>query len=361
MEQYIQSIPGWDGIVIGMQYGVLLALLTIFSLTVVVHFGISNFLPLLLTKWGGERKVVSKFSSTFQKPLGIAIAAFVLAYWLKELAAQPALDVPPFVSTIAMVAEAVFLVSGLMAAIRAVEMVEYFARWIDDDGELDASQMTLLEAVESTIRFAILITGLILIADSLGFNLGTIVAGLGITGLAVAFAAKDSISNLFGAVTLLMDRPFQMGDWIGVGSIEGEVISIGIRTTLLRTSADTVVTLPNSSLVDSTIENWGKRRWRRYQPVISLDLNSDPDAVETFCRGVEALITNHGKTTKHEGSYARVSTLAKDSIEISCNLYWDVSGGMEERQVREELLLDISKLAKKHDLRFFDPRIRSSM
>lgn len=361
MEQYIQLIPGWDGIVFGIQYGVLLALIVIISLTVLVHFTVSKILPLLLKKWGGERKVASKFHSTFQKPLGIALGSFFLSYFLAELAVQPSLEIPAFINSFAMIFRAIFLIAGLIAAIRAVEMLEFFARWIDDDGELDASQMTLLEAVESTIRFAILITGLILIADSMGFDLGTIVAGLGITGLAVAFAAKDSISNLFGAVTLLMDRPFQMGDWIGVGSIEGEVISIGIRTTLLRTSADTVVTLPNSSLVDSTIENWGKRRWRRYRPTLSMDLNSEPESIESFCRDVESLITEHPKTTKEDGSYARVANLAKDSIEIACNLYWDVSGGMEERQVREELLLNISKLAKKHDLRFFDPRLRSTI
>jgi MscS family membrane protein len=206
----------------------------------------------------------------------------------------------------------------------------------------------------------IFIVGVVLIADVFGFNIGAILTGLGIGGLAFAFAAKDTISNIFGAITLLLDRPFSIGDWIKVGGAEGEVIGIGMRNTLLRTSTDTVLTLPNGNLVNKDIENFGKRRWRRYQPLLSLDLATDPVVLEKFCRGVEEIIFNHPKTTKVDASFAKVSAIAKDSLEVSCNVYWDVSGGMEEKESRESLLLDISSLAKELKVDFYEPRLRSS-
>ena len=98
-----------------------------------------------------------------------------------------------------------------------------------------------------------------------------LIAGLGITGLALALAAKDSVSNIFGAVSILIDQPFNVGDWIIVDGVEGEVVNIGLRTTLIRTSADTMITVPNSNMVNSPVENFSKRRFRRITPKFELE------------------------------------------------------------------------------------------
>ena len=211
------------------------------------------------------------------------------------------------------------------------------------------------------MRFIIIIFGSILIANALDFDLTTLIAGLGITGLALALAAKDTISNIFGAISVLLDRPFKVGDWVVASGNEGEVVEIGLRTTLLRTSLDTVITVPNASLVNKSIENYGKRRWRRFQPTLYIDLDSKPEAIELFCKGIEKLIQDCEKTTKKESSWATVSIISKDSIEIGCNLYWDVSNSLEERRVRQDWLIDITRLAKNEGIKFFEPRVRNQI
>ena len=158
--------------------------------------------------------------------------------------------------------------------------------WWDDDDELDGTEKTLISALESVLRFLIVIFGAILIANALDFNLTILIAGMGISGLAFALAAKDTISNFFGAITVLIDRPFKVGDWILTKNAEGEVVEIGLRTTLLRTSLDTIITLPNANLVSQAVENYGKRRWRRYRPTFHLDLDSNPAKVKKFCGGI---------------------------------------------------------------------------
>ena len=120
------------------------------------------------------------------------------------------------------------------------------------------------------------------------------------------------------------------------------------------------MTIPNSKLTNKPIENFGKRRWRRYQPVISLDLDSDPDAVQIFTDGVEELIRNDENTMKEAASWAKVTSIAKDSIEVSCNIYWDVDGGANEKEARQSFLLNVARIAKENGIVFYEPRIRRS-
>ncbi|HJM44485.1 MAG TPA: mechanosensitive ion channel family protein, partial [Candidatus Poseidoniaceae archaeon] len=213
---------------------------------------------------------------------------------------------------------------------------------------------------ESLMRFVILVFGILFISETFGFDITTLIAGLGIGGLALALAAKDSISNIFGAITVLIDQPFKVGDWIVASGIEGEVIDIRVRTTLIRTSIDTIVTLPNASLVSSSVENFGKRRWRRYQPLLHLDLDTEPDSIDSLCVAIQERINKDEKTTNKDSSFATVEAISGQSIDIKLNVYWDVNSGIEERIARQALLLDIAKFAKERDIEFFEPRVRSN-
>ena len=103
-------------------------------------------------------------------------------------------------------------------------------------------------------------------------NLSGLIAGLGITGLALALAAKDTVANIFGAISILIDQPFNVGDWIIVDGVEGEVVTIALRTTLIRTSSDTLVTVPNSNITNSSVENFSQRRFRGSGQYSSLKL-----------------------------------------------------------------------------------------
>ena len=231
---------------------------------------------------------------------------------------------------------------------------------LDDDDVLDGSERTVVSAVESVLRFIILFIGGVFVADAFGLDLTSLIAGLGISGLALALAAKDTISNFFGAVTVLMDRPFRIGDWVVIGGTEGEVIEINLRTTILRTSSDTIVTVPNANLVNTAVENWGKRRWRRWQTMLHLDLGSDPEAVSTFCDRVIAAVRANERTLKEDASWCTVDGISAQSIDVSINLYWDLNSSVEEREAREDLMLDIVRISRELNLEFHDARVRQS-
>jgi len=104
----------------------------------------------------------------------------------------------------------------------------------------------------------------------LGTNVWGMVAGLGIGGVAIAFAAKDSVENVFGSVTVMLDMPFAIGDWVKVNGQEGMVEQINLRSTRIRTVEDSILTMPNSNFIKASVENLGQRRSRRFTAKVPL-------------------------------------------------------------------------------------------
>src|SRR5690606_13885254 len=100
------------------------------------------------------------------------------------------------------------------------------------------------------------------VLSNLDGNVGALIAGLGIGGLAVALAAQDTLCNLFGGIMVLADRPFQVGDWIVIGDVEGTVEKVGFRSMRVRTFKSSLVTIPNARVTDTNIDNMGLRQYR---------------------------------------------------------------------------------------------------
>lgn len=122
-------------------------------------------------------------------------------------------------------------------------------------------------------RFIIWAIGLVVALSNLGVDVASLIAGLGIGGLALAMAAKDTVANVFGGASIFADRPFEIGDTITVKGTTGTVEEIGVRTTRMRTFEDTMFILPNAAVADSPIENLSERRKRK--KVLSIGLTYD--------------------------------------------------------------------------------------
>lgn len=290
--------------------------------------------------------------------VGLAMVAINIMIEDMERTGSPILMPSIAVSFLPGILQFIVAIALVVWAFRLVNIVQDVVALFDNDDVLDGTEKTLISAVQSTLRFVIIFVGAVFVADSMGFDLTSLIAGLGISGLALALAAKDSISNFFGAITVLLDRPFKVGDWIVVGTAEGEVIEINLRTTLIRTSADTIITMPNANLVNTPVENWGKRRWRRWQTKFHLDINADGDAVASFCERVMDDIKENPKTLKEDSSFCQVSMISATSLDVDLNLYWDVSGGVEERQERAKFIIRLKNIAEDLGIEFYDGRVR---
>jgi MscS family membrane protein len=145
-----------------------------------------------------------------------------------------------------------------------------------------------------TLRVFIVIIGSILIIQNLtGVKIGPLLASLGIGGIAVAFAAKDSIANFFGTLTILFDKPFQLGERITIDKYDGVVEDVGFRSTRIRTLTGHLVTIPNEKVVNTGVENIAKRPHIRWLTNITVTYDTAPDKVEKAVAVIKEILNDH--------------------------------------------------------------------
>lgn len=132
----------------------------------------------------------------------------------------------------------------------------------------------VVHIARKTLKVFVFVIGVVIIIQRLGYSAESIIAGLGLGSLALALAAKDTVANLFGSLVIFIDRPFQMGDWVEIGSNEGVIEEINLRTTRLRTFTNSLITIPNQQLTTQAIVNWSAMRKRRVKLVLPLSRHS---------------------------------------------------------------------------------------
>ena len=213
----------------------------------------------------------------------------------------------------------------------------------------------LVPMLSKTAKVLVLSFGALLIAHSLTFDVASILAGLGIGGVAVALAAKDTISNLFGSVTVLMDKPFHLGDYVVLEKgLEGTVEEVGFRSTRLRTPINSLVTLPNSVLANMAIDNYGMRKVRRFKTKLAIDYKTPPGVMEEFCERIRYSVRMN-PMVQTEDQFVSVYEITPQSIEILVSVYFLSSNMQSELTERQKLILEIINVANEMGVKFTQP------
>lgn len=137
--------------------------------------------------------------------------------------------------------------------------------------------------IDSLYRYTLLIVSLVMAADQLGIDVGAALAGLGVAGIAIGFAARDSLSNIISGILIFWDKPFIVGDWVTVADEYGEIQEITLRTTRIRTPRNTYVVIPNTTMIDSVLENHSKHGELRVDVSVGIAYKEDiPKAREVI-------------------------------------------------------------------------------
>lgn len=205
---------------------------------------------------------------------------------------------------------------------------------------------------------AIIILGTILLVLGLtGVNLTALLAGLSIGGLALAFAAQDTVKNIFGSMMLLLDRTFQIGDHIfipSIDNIEGTVEEVGLRSTRIRTFDNSLITVPNGKLADAAINNLGMRVQRRYKFNLGITYDTPPELISQFVAGVRQLMDIH-PLVNIDTIQVHLHNFDASSLTLRCSCYFKTQDFNLELESRQELMLDIIRLAELLEIRFAFP------
>lgn len=206
----------------------------------------------------------------------------------------------------------------------------------------------LVPLIQKALKTFVIAMGIVFIGDTLSLDMKGLLTGLGIGGIAFALAAKDTLSNLFGSLTVIIDRPFTIGDWVVIdGKIEGTVEQVGLRSTRIRTFYDSLITVPNGTLTNTHIDNYGMRRFRRFSTKIGVQYDTPPEKLEAFCEGIRQIIVNH-KWTRKDYFHVYFNEFAESSLNILLYVFWEVPDWASELHERHRLLMDILRLG--HDL-----------
>lgn len=194
-------------------------------------------------------------------------------------------------------------------------------------------------------KFVILVGAILAFAASMDVNIAGLITGLGIGGLVVALAAKDSVENIFGSLTILFDMPFGIGDWIKLADVEGSVEEINLRSTRIRTGKDTLITLPNSNLIKASVENFGARRFRQVGFTLSVSYANDLRRLQDFVEKARAWLAKNPKVRADNAAVA-LNSLGDNAIGIliQCSLITDDYA--EELKLREQMIAELIELAR---------------
>lgn len=312
----------------------------------VLQFILQARLAPLAKRFGAQS--VSHIVDVFAGPGSILVVTALLASVYPQLGLAPGAE--KFMS-IAVRALAIF--SIVLSLYRLVDVLadRMASKAEETESKLDDQ---LVPLVRKALKIIVVLSGCLFLLQNLDVNVGSLVAGLGIGGVAIALAAKDTIANFFGSLMIFVDRPFQIGDWVRIHDTEGIVEEVGFRSTRVRTFYNSLVTVPNAHFTEAAIDNMGLREYRRLSTVLNLTYDTTPEQMQAFVEGIRAIIVANPHTRK---DYYEIhfSGFGAHSLDVMVYLFFKVASWSEELEQKHNFLLEVLRLAKELGVEFAFP------
>lgn len=198
-------------------------------------------------------------------------------------------------------------------------------------------------------KFIVVVLTAALILEQWNYHVTGLITGLGIGGLAIAMAAKDTLSNLFGGFVIITDAPFTIGDLIQTGTIEGVVEDINFRSTRIRTPEQALVTVPNSTLANQPITNLSKMEKRRISLNVQLDLETTNEHLTICIQAVRRLLFDDPQILK-DGLMVYLDRITSSSKNLIVQFFIPTTEYEEWMKVKEKYNLAILGLLEKQGI-----------
>ncbi len=202
---------------------------------------------------------------------------------------------------------------------------------------------TLLRPAATAMKIAIVTVAVIIWLDNMGFQVTTLVAGLGVGSVAVALAAQKSIENFIGAITMYAAQPVRVGDFCRIGDTLGTVVELGLRATIVRALDRTLVSIPNASFANNKIENISKRDKFLYRRKIRLKLETSPDQLRYILVEIRSLLYSHEKVDS-DPARVRFLTFGEHSLDIEVFAYINTTDFNDYLGIAEDINLYVMEV-----------------
>ena len=292
----------------------------------------------------------TNLEETALRPIGLVILGYV---WLELF---QVLWLPKTLGNV-LTNAAWFIVvfAGIWATYRVIDVVLGYTKTIAARRASKFDEL-LVPFARKILKVVVTIVGLIYFASRIlpPNQIGALLGGLGLGGLAFALAAQDTLKNLFGSITVMLDRPFEIGDWVKIGDVEGTVESVGFRSTRIRTFYHSQINVPNGKLIDAIVDNLGRRKYRRISCKLGLTYDTSPEKIDAFCEGVRELIRRHPFTRK-DYYHVYFNEFGATSLDVLLYCFHEAPDWSTELRERHRLFSDILRLAQRLGVEFAFP------
>jgi MscS family membrane protein len=335
------------GLYIWQILGILILILFSFIVHKLFTLLIEKIIISLLVKYGYK-----KLATNLVKPVATPISYLIIFPILMVLV--PVLQLPVSFSRYLIIAlRALWPVFLTVVAYRLVDIFGIYMMKVAEKTEstLDDQLVPLLRKVLKTF---VIIIGALFVLINLKISIIPFITGISIGGLALALAAQDTIKNFFGSLMIFIDKPFQIGNWITSGEIDGEVEEVGLRSTRVRTFRNSLIYVPNGILADRTIDNHGLRVYRRYYTTLAITYDTPSRLIEVFIEGLNKIVENHPHTRKDK-YHIFMNDFGDSSLNIMFYIFFQAPNWALELQYRHEIIIQILRLAEDLNVRFAFP------
>jgi MscS family membrane protein len=208
-----------------------------------------------------------------------------------------------------------------------------------------------------TMEVIVLAIGAVAILEQWNINVSAFLGGLGLAGMAVALAAKDSVANLFGTLMIFADRTFQKGDWIQTPQVEGTIEIIGLRASKIRTFSKALVSVPNADLANSPITNWSRMTHRRIKMTLGLEYRTTAKQLESIVNRLRDFIANdeHVEIKGPVAQMVHLTEFGASSININLYYFTKTTDWEDWRQIRNDHILAFKRIVEEEGAGFAFP------
>lgn len=331
--------------ILGISFAELATSFTILLLTLIFRGVITHVIFRYLHKLSSRTRIKHDglLLQALEKPVSILL--LILGFFL-------ALIILPMDEAVKKVVENLFRGTSMLivvwGCIRVIDVVANILAEITQ--KRDSALHGFVPVLRKSIKVFIGIVGLLMVIDNLGYNVAGILATLGLGGAALAFASKDTVANGFGTLMIILDRPFKVGDWIIVGDkVDGDVESIGLRSTKVRTWPKTVLSIPNGVLANEYINNWSRMPKRRVKQVVGITYEATADDMEALVEDFRKIL-REDEGVEQQFILVNFIDFGSSSLDIMVYYFTKSVAWLEHMEVRQRINCKIMRAIKDRDL-----------
>jgi len=317
----------------------------ILLITWLIRKALDTLLPALLNRLTTRtnNRIDDRLFRILLPPLRFAVG--VIGIWIATLALDLSSGVRDVVGR---VMSSLLAIALFWAAHRAVELLVDIGIHIGRRSwrrptEPGRNTLKLEGAAEQVLKALIIVLAVMVILEEWDYNVGGLVAGLGIGGLAVALAAQDALSNLFGYFVILADEPFIVGDYIVIGDVSGTVEGVGFRSTRVRVLDQSLVTIPNKTVMNANISNWSRLRKRRLNMTLGIDYRNAPEKVLSVVQAVREMLSQH-EVVEPDSVVVQFVDFGTHSLDIMIICFMKTPSWNDFQAARQDINLKIMEI-----------------